>query len=108
MDSQCLSRLGYRELARGVLSKPSGIISLAARDSVPKAVLRSSSSSRSKSITSIAIGWFEEERSHNHGQESKNGRKRSIPALIYTVLGIASCLVGQQAGGGDSPCGPFG
>ena len=29
--------------ARGVLSKPSGTISLAARDSVPKAVLRPSS-----------------------------------------------------------------
>src|SRR3989440_4696278 len=98
MDSQCLSRLGYRELSRGVLSKPSDTISLAARDSVPKAVLRSSSSSRSKSITSIAIGWFEEERSHNHGQESKNGRKRKFPALIYTILGIASCLLGRQAG----------
>src|SRR2546423_13691212 len=98
MDSQCLSRLGYRELSRGVLSKPSDTISLAARDSVPKAVLRSSSSSRLKSITSIAIGWFEEERSHNHGQETKNGRKRKFPALISTILGILSFLLGRRAG----------
>ena len=82
MGSQCLSRLGYRELARGVLQVP---ISLAARDSVPKAVLRSSSSSRSKSITSIAIGWFEEERSHNHGQESRWKEKEHLCPNLYPI-----------------------
>ena|SRR2546423_3241980 len=69
---------------RGVLSKPSGTIPPAARDSVPKAVLRSSSSSRSKSITSIAIGWFEEERSHIHGQESKMEKEHPRPNLYYS------------------------
>jgi hypothetical protein len=56
--------------ARGVLSKPSGIISLAARVSVPKAELRLSSSSKSKFIASI-IGRVKQERSHNHGKESR-------------------------------------
>jgi hypothetical protein len=42
--------------------------------------------------------------------KSQDGRKKSISApiytrygTIYTILGIASCLVGQQAGWGSWP-----
>jgi hypothetical protein len=95
--------------ARRVLSKPSDTISLAARDSVPKTVLRSSSSSRSKSITSIAIGRFEEERNHNHGQESRWEGKEHLCPNLYPIRNYlyyyrySGGLVGRQAGRGPWP-----
>jgi hypothetical protein len=71
--------------AHGVLLKLLGTISLAVRDSVPKAVLRSSPSSISKSITSIVIGWFKEERSHNHSQESRWKEKEYPCPNLYPI-----------------------